>query len=194
MNNQDFAQWEPLVHHVVNKYFYWAYSSRATRTIYRDLVDEGNAALVSAWKQFDPNHVTDGRTASFKTYAYKTILRRLVKYVENNLIRPGGTKLFSEIDNASGCDFSQLVEGKGPGPEIPTDNREWIENCMRRLRNGLGRRRVGFLLRRAKGENLKSLGESMGGFTRQHAHGLLAKWLVIATAILSDQEEMMDEK
>ncbi len=90
MDGNDFARWERLTHHVIRSHFSWAYLSedndhykKYRRFLdYDDLVQEGHIALMYAWNRYDPSRED---AATFKTYAFKAIYRRVAKFIELNV-------------------------------------------------------------------------------------------------------------
>ena len=89
MDSADYEQWQKLPHHIVTKFFYWAYPNRGgifkniTRYCeYDDLIQEANIALVYAWNRYSSKHESG---AKFITYASVSMIRRISKFIDENV-------------------------------------------------------------------------------------------------------------
>lgn len=214
MNDADFAQWEKLVHYVIHTHFDWAFKSKSRRyrrqLDYDDLVQEGNLALIDAWERWH-----DAGGASFKTYAYTAILRKIHRFVDSNLC-PVTTKnwqsaaryddtvrqhlatavacrLFSETgEHGQQSSFISQIEGD-KSVTSPEDilHEDWVEHCMVRLGRALNKREIKILLERAAGRTFAQIG-SKRGITRERARKVHSELLVKAAVALLDQEVNLD--
>lgn len=116
MTNTEYEQWKRLPHHLVRKYFHWAfsqYSRGISRAIdYRDLVQEANLALVDAWDHYNSSHPSG---AGFSTYAYRVILCRLTAYVDANVtpVTIRGWKRSVKVKSQEGSVREKLAAAMG---------------------------------------------------------------------------------
>lgn len=215
MSSEEFAKWEPLIHHVIKALFYWAYNSgehtypRYRRFLqYEDLSQEGAIGLLNAWKKYDPEKAN---ASQFKTYAYKAIANRISRYVDANFT-PISTNGWRKVKNNSevkeqlraaiGCVlYSELnsysrgmespeydVKADSPPVDAMIEQEEWVGHCIQRLTRDLGKKKVNLLLQRAAGKTLTKLGKARR-YSRERARQVLADSLILAVVSLAGEED-----
>jgi len=196
MTADDFANWESLTHAVVRRRFWWAFRSakrgNSAGTFgpvfeYDDLVSEGNLALIDAWDLYDEDH-----QAAFQTYAYQAIYRRVRRFIDNNasLISGRGDEVpyCKEIDDYEEYD-SPSIEVRDHAEEVC--DTEWVEHCMKKLRDKMGIRNTQQLLRLIDGTPHQDVAKTLG-VTGWWVSNLFDKWLVEAFAVLAHMEKEYD--
>jgi RNA polymerase sigma factor (sigma-70 family) len=220
MTDEQFRQWEKLTHYVVRTHFAWAFSSPKTgqsgryrryrrHLDYNDLVQEGHLALIDAWERWHP----DGG-ASFKTYAFTAILRKVHRFIDANAC-PVTTKnwqsasryddsVYDNLAVAVACRLFSESSTRGDRietvPEIVGDKAtfspedilhdDWVSYCIERLGkggSGLTKKEVRFLLERAAGKTFTQIGDKRG-YTRERARVVHGELLIKAAIALMDQE------
>lgn len=218
MNDAEFTKWQKLVHYVVRTHFSWAFRStkegdyrRYRRHLdYNDLVQEGNVALLDAWSRWH-----EGGGASFKTYAYTAILRKVHRFIDANacpvttknwqsaaryddsvhemLAAAVACRLFSE-SNIKGQRIDDAPEIKDDrSAQSPDDilHADWVDHCMKRLGRVLKKKEIKILLERSAGKTFTQIGEKRG-ITRERARVVYGELLVRAAVVLMDQEVNLD--
>lgn len=205
MTADEFQQWSSLTHAVVRRCYWWAYRSHKTKRYgargtalldYEDLINEGNIALVDAWDLYDKDRRTNGRFASFKTYAYRCIVRRVGHYVEKNMfthVEARGKRVnrcmsFTDYLADDVGNWQGLIDVRASSSEEEFDQAEWQRRCIDDLRARLGKRKTNILLRWARGDNLTKIGRTLG-ITSEWARVLINEWMVRASAILAGREQ-----
>jgi RNA polymerase sigma factor (sigma-70 family) len=216
MTNEEFLQWEALPHYVVRKHFYWAYRSPGVSSKkwrrhldYDDLVQEGNLALLGAWEKWRE----DGG-ASFKTYAFTAIYRRVERFIDSNLT-PVTTKYWQSavtydptarerLMAAISCslfsegyreDYRKDITFEIPGDKstFSTDDilhLDWVNHCVDELREKMSPRNFRILLDKAGGKKFAEIGEDKG-LTREYVRRIYREALIQAAVILIDEEEFL---
>ena len=192
-----FEDWEPLVTRVVTKHFWWVWedsASEANRRLQRsicrdDLVQEGNIALLNAIEKYDETHPSK---ASFKTYAYRAVYRRIKTYIQDNyspinVCRPefaqttSNTQLVNQFKSAMNyTEFSDLRANRRDldelpfaptppknqmwvdAPDVEIDGRDFTEHCLKRLRSALTEKQMKILLLKHDGRTWKEVGHEFG--------------------------------
>lgn len=216
MTEDEFRQWENLPHHIVNTYFPWAFTRRPGGIDYRrfrrhldydDLVSEATLGLLDAWDQFDDDHPSK---ASFMTYAFRAIYRRVARFIDQN-VSPVTTRGWQKALNSQNGDISHDiavalacrlfseqtpadVEGRREaGPQIEDANlpnvpdnmeeREFHQHCMRRLRRHLTEKEIRVLLERFSGKTYTQIGAKRR-YTRENARRVVQELMVKAATAL----------
>lgn len=206
MRNEDFEQWVPLIHHIIKNHFGWSYvpngggSFRTSRTVdYNDLVSEGSIALIHSWRKFDSTR----KEASFKTYAYRAIMRRLRKFIDST-ISPISTKNWRDHVSrgeptskvaAAYCAslFSEHADGnEGQIPDThhieDFDNLEWKDHCIETLKRNLTTQEMAILKERYSGMTFTQIAKRRGT-TRETARKLHSELIVKAYSILKGNDD-----
>lgn len=205
MTNDDFARWAPLIHHIIRVHFHWAVSPRGSSSFtspraicYEDLVSEGSIALLHSWRRYDPER----REASFKTYAYRAIVRRMRKFIDSNMsplstknwrdhVRRGtepssvaravATVLFSESADESD------IQVPGSAPDTSTDDLDFHTRAITLLKSNLTKREYAILIERARGRTFTQIARKRR-MTRETARKIYLELVVKAAALLQDME------
>lgn len=192
-----YEQWAPLVTKVVTERFWWVYedsASDANRRLQRsvcrdDMLQEGNLALLDAIDGYNPDHPSG---AQFKTYAYKTIYRRVKDYIRDNqsvikTCRPEdaaastNTQLIERYQAATNYstfgdlrpnrrDVDELPFAPTPpkdkmwqdSPDIALEAVDFTEHCIKRLRQHITGEQMNILLARYDGKTWGQIGRHYG--------------------------------
>jgi RNA polymerase sigma factor (sigma-70 family) len=200
---------------VIRNHFAWAYRStkdgnyrRYRRHLdYDDLASEGCVALIEAWERWHK-----GGGASFKTYAFTAIYRKIHRFIDANaspittrdwqsvskyddsvheLLAAAITcRLFSE-STVHGHRIETVPEIAGDKSDFsPHDilHADWVQFCMDRLEKAMKPKDLRILLERADGRTFTQIGEKRG-ITRERARVVYGELIVRAAVALLDQEK-----
>ena len=216
MTDEDYRKWSDLVHRVIQDRFSWTYNSRDTRGLrravgYDDLVQEGSIALFKAWQKHNP--LRDG-AASFKTYAYHAIYRRIARYVGSNLspvtvknwaksyndpkyrdkvTAAVGCILFSEVVEKSEDEWSSQIGDESSSVPVETMiHKDVVKRCFDLLEKNLSKRELGVLRDRHRGKTYAQIAKKRHT-TREQVRRIYQEALVKAAIALTDMEEHYED-
>ncbi len=190
-----FEQWEGLTHHVVQKKFEYAYSlDPKIRKIkvpieYDDLIQVASIALIAALESWDSS-----RKTTFKTYAYSAIKNKVKRYVDSTIRGlDWQAQKFSEIEHRhrKKRDAVQILDPSQDQDLYNVLHKDWVENCIGRIREQIGEEDTRILLEHADGKQLKDIAEELG-ISYSWMKKRYAKIKRAAYFAVKDQEELLE--
>lgn len=213
MTNEDFIKWQNLIHRVVRDNFKWAFDSRANYRRFKrpmgydDMIQEGSIALHRSWQKYDGKRED---AASFKTYAYRAIYRRVSRYISNNITpvtiknwskaaAKEGNKdsvaaaiscsLFSEVVEPGGEEWSSQIKDRTVDAGVrDMIHQEHVGRCIGILKDGLTRREFGIMIEKNRGKTYAQIAKRRR-MTRENVRSLYSCTLVKCAVLLLDQEQ-----